>query len=483
MMNNNRSKRLNRFAYRFVMLFLTALIVVQPVFACEPSREWDGDNLGLPVILPDDSKIVCEESIIRYSVETYKGEDGHKLNDDYLSYSGTLSERHILVNGGQEIEEIRLVFSEYAGTVKKLKIYNEETGEEKDCITKTAHTFSEKKWLDEYYWYYDNEFDFEKSVKMLEKTADTDSFFEPEMKVTEYRVRFSGIDETAENPFAFFSVPAQEAHDVRRIVIPNKGATLVRSDMLEIGFPADTGSELVFYVIGEKLPDEIEWQIVKYKDYETVYDGSVLLEENGEMTFRDFALKEYEKYRGGLISEKDWYNAVVNYMQLPDFGNNSISLNVDEGALDIIDFLDKWETKSFSLNSGEKVVIEILSNVRPYGHLGYVTPVYEFKYSYPEGLSHSDDAEITVMVSTVYNIVRSNIRGFDTARSEFVLSPEDIPEDGIEFALSKSSEWPEEARGINTDWGMVGFVASIMSGPVLLVAALVALVFVFTSKK
>ncbi|MBQ2747957.1 MAG: hypothetical protein IJF28_05750 [Firmicutes bacterium] len=464
------------------MLFLTALIVVQPVFACEPSREWDGDNPGLPVILPDDSEVVCEESTIRYLVETYKGEGGNKLNDDYLSYSGTLSERHVLVNDNHDIEEIRLVFSEYAGTAKELKIYNEETGEEKECVTDTAHTFSEKKWLDEYYWYHGNEFDFEKSMEMLEKTVNEDSFFEPEMKVTEYSVRFSGIDETAANPFAFFSVPAQESHDVRRIVIPNIGATTVRSDMLEIGFPADNENEFSFYVIGEMLPDDAIWQIVKYKDYEISYEGNVMLEQKSEMTFRDFALKEYGKYQGGPVSEKDWYNAVVNYIQLPDFGNNSISLNVDEGALDIIDFLDKWEVKSFSLNPDEKVVIELSSDVRPYGHIGYVTPVYEFKYSYPEGFSYSDDAEINVMVSTVYNIVGSNIEGFDTARSEFVLSPEDIPEDGIEFALSKSSEWPQEARGINTDWGMVSFFASIVSGPILLVATFVVLVFVLKNK-
>lgn len=124
------------------------------------------------------------------------------------------------------------------------------------------------------------------------------------------------------------------------------------------------------------------------------------------MTFKDYALRDYDETSG--ILESDWYNAQVELLRLSsETWGNGLS-QIEEGDFSLM----RWYEYTLTLEPGQTLKNAVTAPLYPAIDAGYTPSLYSYTYLLSPAKTWAQFGELEVVVKTPYYMTESGIDGF-----------------------------------------------------------------------
>lgn len=268
----------------------------------------------------------------------------------------------------------------------------------------------------------------------------TDGFFSPDLTVTKYVYRTSGV-EKKENPSATvaFEIPPRGGFgEERRVWFPQMHIYQTHFRKAYAGTWVDFSSEneITLYVLGAPLAEPIEWTF--YEDggldpFEKI-DGTVTLLRTETMRFSELALADW--YAESGVSEVDWYNAVI--ASLMEQGASGGVLRADRYAPgnDLTSRLMRWYEYEITFAPGERRINTVTAPIYPAVDMDWEPDVYEYTYLLSPAATWVDFGRIEIVINTPYYIVNDEHNAFEPTEQGYQKMLPGLPEGELTFSLS-----------------------------------------------
>lgn len=149
------------------------------------------------------------------------------------------------------------------------------------------------------------------------------------------------------------------------------------------------------------------------------------------MTFKDYALRDYDENSG--ILESDWYNAQVELLRLSsETWGNGLS-QIEEGDFSLM----RWCEYTLTLAPGQTLKNAATAPVYPAIDAGYTPSLYSYTYLLSPAKTWAQFGELEVVVKTPYYMTESGIDGFTKTDGGYALTLPGLPEGELTFTLSE----------------------------------------------
>ena len=280
-------------------------------------------------------------------------------------------------------------------------------------------------------------FEPETDLLKLKDGFDPNSFFQPDLLVTEYIYEISGVD-----------TAAYDAASAGFVLDCNPAETRVYfEECYDLDYDeeyrtcprvwAENGMQLHLYVIGEPLNQNLMWRICENGAMEKEIAGSVNLMETNQMTFREYVTESWNPK--GNISESDWYNAMV-YIFDRHTGPDGFIKELYIAEENLAGSLRSGFEYEITAEAGQTIVNEIVMPICPSFRRDYEPFAYEyvFNLSSPGDWSHTDELEINV--NTPFYMLKSELAGFEQTENGYMARLSNSPQKGLSFILSATEE-------------------------------------------
>ena len=157
------------------------------------------------------------------------------------------------------------------------------------------------------------------------------------------------------------------------------------------------------------------------------------------MTFKDYALRDYDETSG--ILESDWYNAQVELLRLSSetWGNGLIQIEERDFSL------MRWYEYTLTLEPGQTLKNAVTAPLYPAIDAGYTPSLYSYTYLLSPAKTWAQFGELEVVVKTPYYMTESGIDGFTKTDGGYALTLPGLPESELTFTLSES-ETPQPPK-------------------------------------
>lgn len=150
------------------------------------------------------------------------------------------------------------------------------------------------------------------------------------------------------------------------------------------------------------------------------------------MTFKDYALRDYDENSG--ILESDWYNAQVELLRLSsETWGNGLS-QIEEGDFSLM----RWYAYTLTLVPGQTLKNTVTAPLYPAIDAGYTPSLYAYTYPLSPAKTWAQFGELEVVVKTPYYMTESGIDGFTKTDGGYALTLPGLPESELTFTLSES---------------------------------------------
>ena len=334
-----------------------------------------------------------------------------------------------------------------------------------------------------------SDFALESALAHFSDTFYTDDFFSPEMTVTKYVYRVSGVEKKDyPSACAAFLIPTREGFgEERRVWFPqmHQYGTHFRKAYAGTWVDFSPENEITLYVLGAPLDEPIEWTL--YEDggldlFDQI-EGSVTLLRTETQTLRELALADW--YAESGVSEVDWYNAVIASLD----GNTDASGLIARTEYyvpgnDLSSQLMRWYEYEITFAPGQRRVNTVTAPIYPAVDMDWEPDVYEYTYLLSPAATWVDFGRIEIFINTPYYIVNDEHNAFAprTEQGYQKMLP-GLPDGELTFSLS-TAEDPE--REGNNGWMallwilVAGYAIVITYGAVILLALFVWNVFRFS---
>ena len=166
---------------------------------------------------------------------------------------------------------------------------------------------------------------------------------------------------------------------------------------------------------------------------------SSLSPEISEMTFKDYALRDYDENSG--ILESDWYNAQVELLRLSSETWGSGLSQIEEGDFSLM----RWYAYTLTLAPGQTLKNAVTAPLYPAIDAGYTPSPYAYTYLLSPAKTWAQFGELEVVVKTPYYMTESGIDGFTKTDGGYALTLPGLPESELTFTLSES-ETPQPPK-------------------------------------
>lgn len=280
-------------------------------------------------------------------------------------------------------------------------------------------------------------FEPETDLLKLKDGFDTNSFFQPDLLVTEYIYEISSVD-----------TAAYDAASAGFVLDCNPAETRVYfEECYDFDYDdearacprvwAENDMQLHLYVIGEPLIQNLTWRICENGAMEKEIAGSVNLIETKQMTFREYVTENWNPE--GNISESDWYNAMVYVFDSCTKPGGFIGeLYIAEENL-AGSLMSGFEYE-ITAEAGQTIVNEIVMPICPSIRKDYEPLAYEYTFSLssPGEWSHTDELEI--YVNTPFYMLKSELVGFEQTENGHMARLSNFPKEELSFILSETEE-------------------------------------------
>ena len=297
----------------FTVLLLSA-VFIQPTHANSAQRHWSGTDSTGALVKDKNCPLVVEKELLTFDVQEFP-KNYYNSTEEFLAYTGKLTAEYTFRNPADYAVTATLVFpfgnlphyGEYIYDSPTDK-YTAASDTEKYGVkvngkpieATVRHTLKDR----------GTPFSLNEDMPKLTDGYIADSFFRPDLPVWVQQYSIEGIN--PENQAATAALVLREDPTKTRVLWEEKSGIATLKDGFRISGWTKPGDTLTVYIFGEPPKDGITWSLYENGACKKKIDGNITLKYSEQMTFRDFAFREYD--HGSGISESDWYNAQVAFL-------------------------------------------------------------------------------------------------------------------------------------------------------------------------
>ena len=294
-----------------------------------------------------------------------------------------------------------------------------------------------KSLLRHFYVHEGQDFEQETDLPKLIEGFDTNSFFQPDMMVTEYIYEISGVDsetyDAASTGFVLHCNPSKT-----RVYF--KECYDVDYDDSSRACPrvwARDGTLLHLYIIGEPLTQNPMWQVYENGAMEKAIPGNVTLIETNELTFLEYVTKNWVPE--GNIIKSDWYNAMVHILDSCTLQGGFIGKlyttedNLANSLMMGLEYKINVEANQTVVN---EVTVPVISSIRN----DYDSMACEYIFDLSSSNGWDQVNKLEVIVNTPFYMIKSESSSFEPTDQGYTLQLSNIPKEYFSFILSDTEE-------------------------------------------
>ena len=460
----------------FCVILLTILLSVPcfpvSVSANSAQSRWTGTTAAGAIVEGDSCPVVVEKELLTFELPEFPPLF-YETASDFLNYRGRVTAEYTFYNPAEYSVNATLVFP--FGTVPDYGFfYDRETGEavlntdtEKYEVTVRGESVS--KTLRHTFMLSGSQFDLEEDMAKLHEGYVDDLFYSPELSVTRYVYQASGTDvETYPAATAAFVLSADP--EETKVFMENQSGFADLGDGGRLDTWVDPETAFSVYVIGMPLDRQPDWKFYENGACENEIGGTMNLVNTETMTFKEFALSEYDDTAG--ILDYDWYNAVVSSLNY--FAGEYGAIHSPEMCLDVSESLMRWYQYEIMLEPGERIVNTVTAPMYPTADTASEPPVYEYTYLLSPARSWADFGTLDIVIHTPYEMTQEGAEDYDRTDAGYEQHFESLPERELMFTLCEEAEPTTPARdaGESLPAGMIPAVfiaAAVIFAAVVLI--------------
>ena len=460
----------------FLTVLLLGTVFVQSAHANSAQRRWSGTDSTGALVKDKNCPLVVDKELLTFDVREFPKEY-YRSTEEFLAYTGKVTAEYTFRNPADYAVTATLVFpfgnlphyGEY--------IYDSYTGKHtaaletdrfgvavngKPIEATVRHTLKDS----------GTPFSLEEDMSRLADGYISDGFFRPELSVWIRQYSVEGI--SAENQAATAAFVLREDPTKTRVLWEEKSGMATLKDGIRISGWTKTGDTLTVYIFGEPPKDGIAWSLYENGACKKRIDGNIKLKYSEQMTFRDFAFREYDNSSG--ISEGDWYNAQVAFLKNGSKDWKYGGIYTEKSAFSLM----RWYEYTLTLKPGQTLTNTVTAPLYPAIDAGYTPSIYTYTYLLSPAKTWAQFGELKIVVNTPYYMTENNQSSFSGTEKGYELTMTCLPEKELTFTLSES-EHPLPPK-LSIPFKLM-FLLAVITGFVLIGGGVIAVVLIIKRKK
>lgn len=427
----------------FLILFLISDIFKLTSFANSARRTWYGVDMTGVVVKDGDCPIEVENEQLTFDIKEFP-KSYYEENIDFLNYPGKVTAKYTFYNPADYKVTAKLVFPfglypEY-GTFEydeKNQVYKRIDDTAKFDIKINDKEI--KKTLRHTLYYSENVFDIHNEMSMISDGFIKDDFYFPELPVTKYTYEIRGVDTKVYNR-AIVHVDVSKFDGNRKYYLEEAdGFTTDEKDNVRLQVFAVNGEEVILYVIGGDVKNLPKWKFnADISNDSKEIEGEMKLRSTSKLTFKEFALAEYNKNNN--ILEADWYNVIVSLLNQNTVNKSGAIFMEGSRVKDILSYILRWYEYEITLNPGEKITNVVEAPMYPTIDEGYKPGLYSYTYLLSPASTWARFGSLNVDINTPFFMTDSNQDGFTKTETGYNFKSNGLPEGELRFTLCESEK-------------------------------------------
>ena len=449
-------------------LALLLPLLALPASANSAQSYWRGTTAARALVTGEDCPLVVEEEVLTFDLQEFPQQYYNEVAD-YLAYPGRVRAQYTFHNPADYAVEATLVFPfgtrpDY-GHLRDPETDDPIWGANTQAYGVTVdgqpvqvllrHTFSP----------WGAQFDLDTDMARLHDGFWEDSFYRPDLPVTRYVYRPTGVDlescPAANAAFVWAGDP-----DSTRVLMENQngGRTLTEGVQLECW--VEEGSFAVNF-LGEPPEEPLSWAFYENGACEKEIAGAMELVDTQTTTLEQLLLRDYDPASGVL--DYDWFNAAVEALRQLEWDQGVIMGG--EFSFDLSGQLMGWYQYQLALAPGATLVNTVTAPMYPSVDAGYEPPVYQYTYLLSPARSWAGFGALDISLHTPFVLLQSDPGGFEAVEGGYALHLDALPQGELTFTLCAQAD-PSSLRASLPGSGASQWL--IFAGAVILIPALAA---------
>ena len=465
-----------KIAVAFLASLLLNLLLAVPIQANSAQRHWSGTDSTGALVKDKNCPLVVDKELLTFDVQEFP-KNYYGNAEEFLAYTGKVTAEYTFRNPADYTVTATLAFpfgnlphyGEYIYDSPTDK-YTAASDTEKygvkvnGKLIKAAvrHTLKDR----------GTPFYLDEDMPKLTDGYISDSFFRPDLPVWVQQYSVEGIN--PENQAATAAFVLREDPTKTRVLWEEKSGMATLKDGIRISGWAKTGNTLTVYIFGERPKEGISWVLYENGACEKKIDGNMTLKYSEQMTFRDFAFREYDNSSG--ISKSDWYNAQVAFLNDGSKDWMYGGIYADKYSFSLM----RWYEYTLTLEPGQTLTNTVTAPLYPAIDAGYTPSIYTYTYLLSPAKTWAQFGELKIVVNTPYYMTENNQGGFSGTEKGYELTLPGLPEKELTFTLSES-EHPRTPK-LSLPFHPV-FLLAVFAGFVLIGGGVIAVVLIIERKK
>lgn len=415
-----------------VIVLILSIFFTFQTLANSAKAYWSGTTTTGAIVNDDTCPLIVENEILTFDIQEFPKQYYEEI-PEYLSYNGKVTAEYTFYNPSNYNVSATLLFP-FGSIPDYGYMYDEETGE------RIVHADTEKyniavngniieKTLRYTLTTPDTQFELSKDLALLYDGYMIDDFYNPDMPVIRYTYVPENVDlETYDAATAAFVISPDQSKT--RVLMENQSGGMLLDDAVQLEGWVKNG-EFIVNVIGEPLNQMPEWKFYENGACEKEIAGDMVLTNTEITTLKQLALSAYNE--NIMVSEQDWYNAVVESMKSLEWSNGVILGS--EFEFDVSYDLMRWYEYHITLEPGERIVNTVTAPIYPSFQNNYNPPIYEYTYLLSPAKTWKSFGNLDIIVNTPFYMIKSAPEWFEHIENSYVLNLTGLPEEELTFTL------------------------------------------------
>ena len=460
----------------FLTVLLLGTVFVQSAHANSAQRRWSGTDSTGALVKDKNCPLVVDKELLTFDVREFPKEY-YRSTEEFLAYTGKVTAEYTFRNPADYAVTATLVFpfgslphyGEYINGSPTDK-YTAASDTEKYGVkvngkpieATVRHTLKDR----------GTPFSLNEDMPKLTDGYIADSFFRPDLPVWVQQYSVEGIDH--ENQVATAAFVLREDPTKTQVLWEEKSGMATLKDGIRISGWTKTGDTLTVYIFGEPPKDGITWSLYENGACKKKIDGNITLKYSEQMTFRDFAFREYDNSSG--ISESDWYNAQVAFMNDGSKDWMYGGICTEKSSFSLM----RWYEYTLTLEPGQTLTNTVTAPLYPAIDAGYTPSIYTYNYLLSPAKTWAQFGELKIVVNTPYYMTENNQGSFSGTEKGYELILPGLPDKELTFTLSESEHprSPKLSLPFKPVFLLVGIVGFVLIG-----GGVIAVVLIIKRKK
>lgn len=412
---------------------VAALIValpcaVSPVLANSAPKWETGETASGAIVRNEDSVLAVESEKLTFDLVDFP----LRYGEDKTEYKSTVTAEYKFVNTSANTVHTSMAFpnlvkESYLKSGQDFSPVITVDGNEVEC--EVRHTRGRYR-------------DFDDDVKLISDEYYADSFYNPDLLVTKYKV---SVNRPADYDKVYLKGEVSINGKVRYI-----GSMYYYFDFSDSGdtyaLDVDDKDKNTFYVLGDASAfecrwrtevEEYKWGTYNWKQFDVPYTVAY----DGETTLKELVLSH--RRADSPISELDYYNGVVRGFY--DYGNRAC----DVSGLDFpVDDATCWYLYETEVAPNGSFTNKITAPIFPTIEYGYDPYVYEYEYYLSPAAKWASFGNLEVRINSNYYMLNPP-KEFEKCEGGYRAEYSSLPKGELKFRMS-TVEKPKSAGGNST---------------------------------